>query len=380
MVKDDLRRRVADAPVATYADVPLNDSGAIQSRGAFDLDRAPRSDRVITLDAWTFTVRADSRVVVARGGRDRTYKDAYASSLRRTEEALDVLSATGVEQLALAGVEDDHLTWWLSSKGLVIRLTALAPLPMPIVSATATVTDADGNIVPSAPAPEPGWHESFRYFRLSQTSEDLFDAFRNAYLSLEAVLSTIAPQKAKPSGRVTEGEGEWFRRALAEADKFAPLGPFVPGSADPLGDLFRQLYEDIRSGLSHAKKGRPVLLPRSQADRSRVLASLQLLTQVYLALAEAVLGTPFRHGGWSSYAFASMAGAVLSGVKVYASDDETPFNADDTSPNPGGGLLAELPELGPIDVRRPFLATRKATARAPALAALPLYPKDHRSR
>lgn len=49
-----------------------------------------------------------------------------------------------------------------------------------------------------------------RHFRLSQTTSDLFDAFRNLYLALESLLSTIAPMRLHPDGRPAEGEGVWL--------------------------------------------------------------------------------------------------------------------------------------------------------------------------
>jgi hypothetical protein len=122
-----------------------------------------------------------------------------------------------------------------------------------------------------APQPEPNplvWHESFRYFRLSQITDDLFDAYRNAYLALESVLSSIAPQPTNPAGKVTEREGDWFKRALIEADKIVPLASVVPsGIADPVQRLFDELYVNMRSAMSHAKSGRRVREHSSERRR-----------------------------------------------------------------------------------------------------------------
>jgi len=48
-----------------------------------------------------------------------------------------------------------------------------------------------------------------RFFRVSQTTDNRFDAFRNLYLALESILSKIAPVKSRANGRSDEGEGEW---------------------------------------------------------------------------------------------------------------------------------------------------------------------------
>ena len=55
------------------------------------------------------------------------------------------------------------------------------------------------------------WDESLRYFRLSQATDDLFDAFRNLFLALESILSLKTPQQSEGS------ESKWLRRAWGAA-------------------------------------------------------------------------------------------------------------------------------------------------------------------
>ena len=85
------------------------------------------------------------------------------------------------------------------------------------------------------------WHESMRYFRISQITTDMFDAFRNLYLALESLLSHIAPVRLRPNGRPDEGEGQWAKRALQAAsvllqghNSAMTFGRYLPapGSAD----------------------------------------------------------------------------------------------------------------------------------------------------
>lgn len=193
-------------------------------------------------------------------------------------------------------------------------------------------------------------------FRLSQTTDDLFDAYRNAYLALESVLSSIAPQLTNPSGKVTEREGDWFKRALMEADKIVPLASVVPsGTADPARCLFDELYVNMRSAMSHAKSGRRVLLPQDESERRAVTDSLRVLVELFLKLAGAHFGARRSGGGMFAGGFRLMFGPSLDQMKLYVSDDESSFNATDSVPNPAGGLMRELTAAAPVESPRPFV-------------------------
>ncbi len=161
------------------------------------------------------------------------------------------------------------------------------------------MTDADGNLVPPVPTPPLAWHESLRYFRLSQTTDDLFDAYRNAYLALESILSSIAPQRTDAAGKVNEGE----------------------------------------SG--------------------------------YLKLAESHLGVRRSGGGMFAVAFRMMMAPTLERMTAHVSDDESPPDKSDLSPNPAGRMLKELLPTGPVDASGSFVVSRVWSALAADLAGLP---------
>ena len=107
-------------------------------------------------------------------------------------------------------------------------------------SATTVVTNPDGTIRQDPPRATK-WHESFRYLRLSQATDDLFDAYRNAYLALESILSTITPQKSKGPGKAGESEGQWLKRALTKADTMTDLRSLVPY---PVEDPVNYFFDD----------------------------------------------------------------------------------------------------------------------------------------
>jgi hypothetical protein len=186
---EDPRNRVGPP---TYASIPLYQAAAC-SGGAFVLRDTARENDLIAVDGWEAEVRKGVRIVLARGGSEGGYDEALRAALMHSQKALDLMSVGGSNDLVIKGFDEDHVIWWPEPGGLAVRIVTFAPLGIGIGPATLTVTDAAGNEVPPAAPPLVPWHESFRYFRLSQTTEDLFDAYRNAFLALESVLSLDPP-------------------------------------------------------------------------------------------------------------------------------------------------------------------------------------------
>jgi hypothetical protein len=132
-----------------------------------------------------------------------------------------------------------------------------------------TATDINGVPLPPSPVPQPVWDESFRYYRLSQSTDDLFDAYRNLYLGLESLLSLIRPKMKR------EKEGDWLRAALSAANAFAPLSKYVPpGTSDAISYLVKDLYLDHRNSVFHSKRG-GATLPHDQVHRGPLEDSLR---------------------------------------------------------------------------------------------------------
>ena len=237
---------------------------------------------------------------------------------------------------------------------------------------TMTVTDPQGNVRPDAPEAPLPWHESFRYFRISQGSEDLFDAYRNAFLALESILSTIHPPLIR-AGRIPGGEGNWLKEAITHVGSNGiPLSDFVPvGVADPAGYLHRELYQQTRCGLNHAKGGLPFLLPRSEADRRHVTEGLERLARLYLRLVELQFKVTRPASVITDYGFKSIFTQVFDEMNLLVSDDEKVLEVTDEAVNPMGGAILGLPMAEPVDATNPYLVTRMFWAERRLLATLP---------
>ena len=304
-------------------------------------------------------------MVVACGAVAASYEDALCAALGGAQEALDSWSLVGVDDLAITGVSEDHLVWWPTVAGLVVRVVSMSTMGFRL-RGQGTVTSG-GDLVSEGGPDAFAWHPSFRYFRLSQATDDLVDAFRYAFLALESILSSIAPPVVNQHGG-KEGEANWFKRAIGEAGKRVDLANFASTGAGDLAErVFRDLYP-ARTAAFHAKVGRSVL-PLDPAARTQLAATLLRSVRLYLAVAETHLGVRRPRSSLSEFAFRTSS-SVFSDVAVWVSEDESPFDSADATVNPSGMAAIELPGMHEADDSVPFQWTRMASASAGDLASL----------
>jgi hypothetical protein len=240
--------------MATLDGIQLFDF-APTSGAAFLLTAPTREPLFVSHDGWTAEARGRYIIVrkpVSLNDYDGTLDSAFAAA----QQALDLASMTRIGNHAIRDAATEHLTWWPAACGQVLRITFHTMFSVGVGS-TIEVRGADGEVIPR-PTPPPVWHDSGRYYRRSQTTDDLFDSFRNLYLALESILDHIAPQLPN------EKEGQWFRRALTETHSRINLSRFAPrGAADPVDEVYRQLYTSTRNLLFHAKGSRPRYVPQA---------------------------------------------------------------------------------------------------------------------
>lgn len=326
------------------------------SGGAFRVDRPIPSDLTQSIGAgWSATIGSGAGQIAVHGPNSAsTYEEALEDALGAAQQALDLLAIQGGVALSIEGAESEHVIWWTDASGVILRDVAVEDLKVS-VSARATVRDAKGNAYPQTPTPVTNWHESFRYFRLSQTTGDLFDAYRNLYLAVESLLSTAVPVIVSPKGK-PEGEGSWLRRALTDIhpSKVDLANYAPPGSVDPITGVYNDLYAGTRTRLFHSKNGRPILLPHTLTGRSAVLESLERLGRLYVDLARSVLSVQREMGAMTEAGFRQ---ATEMDGELVVSDDTAPAQDSDTLVNPTGGATFALPTSRPAELARPGLTT-----------------------
>jgi hypothetical protein len=250
---------------------------------------------------------------------------------------LDVLSFQHGEALVIEFAEDEHTVWWHSVGRVFLRVVVIGPMAMPVISGTASVKALDGSALPPAPAPRVAWDESFRYYRISQATDDLLDAYRSMYLALESLLSDIRP---KQSG---EGEGAWLTAALTEASRRISLGSYVPAVVpDAIAFLKKDLYESHRNQVFHSKRAQATTLPFDAAKREAIADSFWRLSHIYVALAQQRTGTQRSRTSFSRATTRAFLGAGLVNGRLCVTDDISPWDADAKEPQRLAGTVADL--------------------------------------
>lgn len=316
--------------LATLGMIPIADRRSeFDSGAAFLCAQKCTVSEVVCLDSGAeVEVRGGNPYVVARVRGPVNPTDAFNRAHEATQQSLDHLAIAGKAILSIRNASEEYVVWWREDAEQILRLvwTGTMSFKMDI---SCVATDGAGNLVPPPPPPKLIYSESLRYFRLSQVTEDLFDAFRNMYLALELLLEHTCPKR-----RGSEGEGTWLRRALAEVNERVSLSQaYRTTESNIIDDIYNNLYTNLRCRLFHAKHGSR-LVPQNLADRSLVSEGLDKLTRVFLLLARELLNARPRGGGVSYEGFALMTEPLMSGSILLVSDNDMPLDASATLKSP----------------------------------------------
>jgi hypothetical protein len=277
---------------------------------------------------------------------------------------LDLLSIRGAADLQIVRAFDEHVAWWPEEDDIVLRCTSVATATASVPPVKVTVTDARGSVKPDPPPPHLAWHESFTYFRLAEVTDDLFEAFRNRYLALESILSTVAP--INPGERETD----WLERAIRVAHTLTSLDAFAPkGAADAPGAISQDL-RDARNGVFHAKSNRQHFAPHDWSDRTSVLASLKRMARMYLLLVKAKLGFSRPSSGLFASGVRLLTQHLDEGLVIQVTDDATRFDPAQMVVNPGSGRVISLCTRPAPELDQPFLRSFIGRAPVTQLSAL----------
>lgn len=187
--------------------ISLADSeGKLTSGGAFILAGSSKvSETLDVCGTGEITVLADNPYLVARHANKQP-DQLYSRGFELAQEGLDILSITGKADLMLRDFTDEHILWWPVGKGQALRITSTSTLKADVLPVT-LIENQSGEVIPSPPPPRHQHHPAFRYYRLSQLTDDLQDAMRNVYLAFELMLSDRYPKRRK------EKENAWLRRS-----------------------------------------------------------------------------------------------------------------------------------------------------------------------
>lgn len=337
--------------------------GRSESLGSADHDaaiayrlRAPcQVSRSDDIDGWTVESAEGKSTIVARSPQALDKREVIAAGTESIQRYLDLLSYERFKTSELAGVGSGHVVLYTDANRRIMELLATEDMLLG-VSVTAAAYDQDGNPIPTPPEPSAVWTPALRFYRLSQASSDLYEAYRNLWLGLEALLSTVG---AKGSD---EGERKWLRRVVGEVAARIDLRPPLPGNRNLVEYILIDQYERMRCYLFHAKPEEGMVAPTLPDPEALAVAYAQLI-RVWREIAHHLIGVRQGAAGVVTYeGFRALLFAPFSsGLGVVYSDARTAAGKKDTQINPGSAARIELDNVRYQDGAMPGLISVSAS-------------------
>ena len=322
---------------------------------AYSLRAACQVSRSDEIDGWIVESAVGKSTIVARSTQAIGRQEAIAAGTECIQRNLDLLSYERFKVCELAGIGGSHVLLYTQANRRVVEIMATDDLVLG-VSVTGVVYDRDGNPKPTPAGPPPVWTPALRFYRLSQASSDLYEAYRNLWLGLEALLSSISAKRAD------EGERKWLRRVLAEIGARMDVRPLLPDSRDLADYMLADQYERMRCYLFHAKPEDGMAAPTLPDPEALALAYAKLI-RIWRGIAHHLIGV--RQGGIgvvTNEGFRVMLSTLFSsGLVVVYSDARAPAANEDTKINPGGKARIELENSRHQDGAMPGLVSVSAS-------------------
>lgn len=292
-------------------------------------------------DGSVVIVPASSRYIVVRQCPGVSFEETHAQAREAANLALDVYYGHGGRSMFLAHKDSPYIVGWVDPNGYRLRIVGRY-LETSRLKVKVQVQDAGGNVI-EQPHPEREWYESLRYYRVSESSTDLYDSFRNLYLALEALLSSVVP----PSKG--ERETDWLTRALRDVDHKVALASYAPASQKVAIDgIHQELYVELRTAIFHAKAGRATWAPQDWSSRALIVDARVRYARMFRALAATYLNTPYPAGGFFKAAWEGRTEKILSSQEVFVSNDPTEIDDEPIGEHqlgPAGGSFLKLPTV-----------------------------------
>jgi hypothetical protein len=220
-----------------------------------------------------------------------------------------------VADLLSVNIANEHIVGWSDRGASVVGLRSTNFLNVGMGGTSAGVTDTSGRVDSPSP-PAETWHQSMRFYRQAQLSEDLFDSLRSLWLAVENLLDDLHPQGAGQS------EGRWLRAALAAAETLVDLRRYLPPSSrPPCEDAYAYFYDDLRGSIFHAKGSRGPRLPHEVATMRDLAERQSRLTRLYLDLLSEMCGVRRPGGVLTNAGFDMLTAAFGTDTEVHLIGD-----------------------------------------------------------
>ncbi len=262
----------------SLAGIQLLDSKScsVGSALAVQLSAPARASEMHNFADWEVDLRSGYNYAVARSRRHLAGSALVDDGMDMIRRALDLASITSVDHLVTLGAADNHIAVERTGDGILLRLRSITGLCIGTGFNMTTMRSGETAEL-NHPPPSAPWMTAFRFFRLSQESRDLFDACRNLYLGMEALLDKIFPKER------SEDEKTWILRALRGANAKCDFSAIpLKGRVVPLDALVDRLH-DIRVHVFNAKSGR-VGISEKRANYLEVAEAYSAVLEIWIEL------------------------------------------------------------------------------------------------
>ncbi len=322
---------------------------------AYRLRKPCQVSRSDEINGWIVESAEGKSTIVARSLQALDRRATIAAGTESIQRYLDLLSYEQSKVSELADLGDDHVLLYTNAGRRIVEIMATEDMVLG-VSMAAVAYDRDGNLIPPPPEPSAVWTPALRFYRLSQASSDLYEAYRNLWLGLEVLLSTVG---AKGSN---EGERKWLRRVLGEVAARIDMRALLPDSRNLVDYMLLDQYERMRCYLFHAKPEDGMEAPTLPDPEALAVAYAQLI-RIWRHIAQRLIGVRQGAVGVVTYeGFRAMLFSPFSsGLGVVYSDARTPPSKNETQINPCGAARIELDNTHYQDGAMPGLISVSAS-------------------
>lgn len=306
-----------------------NDNAYFSSGISFAINDAPNFNYLFKSEDhnWEVELREREDNIVARSKKPVSADDLLKIGFEHINQCLDIIAVKKMGVFLLLKPELNYTILFINNNRSVLRHYSLIDMPMSM-SCDVEVRDKDGNIKPQPLPAEPLWTWAFRYYRLSQSSQDIFEAYRNLFLSFEALLNAICPIANR------EREGAWLQRALTQISNEISFNGIVPGNSENFVEyVYEKQYIDTRCKLFHAKHN--ALLPHTDLKPTEVLAAYEALIRIWFHISSSKFFVPSGGGIITYGGFKFWMDKIFSkGIGLYFTNDSSPAKKEDTKVSP----------------------------------------------
>ena len=245
---------------------------------------------------WQTELAKDHEFIVSRTNNVLTLDSLQNLGLEQIQCCLDIITVEKLHILLLDHPELYRLSVINRNGSIVVQHFIMYSISFSM-KVKVEVRDKNGNIKPDPPKPKLNWEAAFRYYRLSQASNDIYEAYRNLFLSFEAMLNSIHAKK------IRQNERDWIKEALTDIGQRIDLKQHAPkNTKDSIAHFMTSQYDNVRCRLFHAKY--PLaLLPHSELSLDNLQSAYYSLLRLWRNIADVYFNVRTAGGAITYYGF-----------------------------------------------------------------------------